>query len=86
MKCRNQFLIWLNWPIGAFRLDAKSLAVFKGLAKGDVKVVRGERAFLRELPAATHAIVWEFKKEWFPRAKKLRVLATPGAEIGRAHV
>lgn len=79
MKCRNQFLIWLNWPIGAFRLDAKSLAVFKGLAKGDVKVVRGERAFLRELPAATHAIVWEFKKEWFPRAKKLRVLATPGA-------
>ena len=79
MKCRNQFLIWLNWPIGAFRLDAKSLAVFKGLAKGDVKVVRGARAFLRKLPAAPHAIVWEFKKEWFPRAKKLRVLATPGA-------
>ena len=79
MKSRNRFLIWLNWPIGAFRLDAKSLAVFKGLAKGDVKVVRGERAFLKELPWATHAVVWEFRKEWFPRAKKLRVLATPGA-------
>lgn len=79
MKSRNQFLIWLNWPIGAFRLDVKSLAVFKSLAKGEVKVVRSERAFLKELPWATHAVVWEFRKEWFPRAKKLRVLATPGA-------
>ncbi len=63
----------------AFRLNARSLAVFKSLAEGEVCVVRSERAFLRELPTTTHAIVWEFKKEWFPRAKCLRVLATPGA-------
>ena len=44
-----------------------------------ITVVRSERAFLKALPSATHAIVWEFKKEWFARAKKLRVLATPSA-------
>ena len=27
--------------------------------------VRSERAFLRELPRATHAIVWHFRREWF---------------------
>ena len=31
------------------------------------------------MPSATHAICWEFKKEWFVRAPKLRVLATPAA-------
>ncbi len=76
---KNRYLLWLNWPVGAFRLNAASLAVFKSFVTGEVKVVRGVRAFLRELPTATHAIVWEFKKEWFPRAKRLRVLATPGA-------
>jgi len=75
----NRFLLWLNWPVGAFRLNASSLDVFKKLAKGEVKVVRSERAFLRELPSATHVIVWEFRQEWFARAPRLRVLATPGA-------
>lgn len=41
--------------------------------------VRGEKAFLRELPSATHAVVWNFKEEWFPLAPRLRVLATPAA-------
>lgn len=75
----NRYLLWLNWPIGAFKLNAASLAVFRSLAQGDVCVVRSERAFLRELPRATHAIVWEFRREWFGQAKRLRVLATPGA-------
>ncbi len=73
------FLIWLNWPVGAFRMNAAHLARVTSLAKGEVKVVRSERAFLRALPEATHAIVWEFEKEWFACAKRLRVLATPGA-------
>ena len=75
------YLLWLNWPISAFRLDARSLAVFKECvgARADITVVRGERAFLKALPSATHAIVWEFKKEWFARARSLRVLATPAA-------
>ena len=41
--------------------------------------VKSERAFLKALPSATHAVVWHFKKEWFARAKKLKVLATPAA-------
>ena len=75
------YLLWLNWPISAFRLNARSLAVFKECvgARADITVVRSERAFLKALPSATHAIVWEFKKEWFARARSLRVLATPAA-------
>ena len=79
MKSANRYLLWLNWPEGAFRLNARSLAVFKGLVRGEVKMVRSERAFLRALPEATHAVVWEFRREWFARAPHLRVLATPGA-------
>lgn len=79
MDTTNRYLLWLNWPVGAFRLNARTLACFRALAKGVVRVVRSERAFLRELPEATHAIVWEFKREWFARARRLRVLATPGA-------
>lgn len=79
MAPRNRFLLWLNWPVGAFRLNARSLARFRELARGEVRAVRSERAFLRELPGATHAVVWEFRKDWFARAKNLRVLATPGA-------
>jgi len=81
-KNSRTWLIWLNWPIGAFRLDARSLAVFRNevARPGEtVTVVRSERAFLRALPTATHAVVWEFKTAWFARAPKLRVLATPGA-------
>ena len=77
IPCRH--LIWLNWPIGAFRLDARSLALYKSLARGHVEAVRSERAFLKALPEATHVVCWEFKKEWFARAKHLRVLATPAA-------
>ena len=75
------YLLWLSWPIGAFRLDARSLAVFRECvdAKAKITVVRSERAFLKALPQATHAIVWEFDKAWFPRARNLRILATPGA-------
>ncbi|MCQ2390766.1 MAG: hypothetical protein MJ240_05030 [Kiritimatiellae bacterium] len=78
----RRWLVWLNWPVGAFRLDAKSLAVFKArvMRTGDsLTVVRNERAFLKSLPEATHAVVWEFKKEWFALAPALKVLATPGA-------
>ena len=53
----NRYLLWLDWPIGAFRLNASGLAVFKSLVEGEVRMVRSERAFLRELPTATHAIV-----------------------------
>lgn len=78
---RPRYLLWLNWPVSAFRLDARSLAAFRECAgaKAAVTVARSQRAFLKALPSATHAIVWEFDKAWFPRAKRLRVLATPSA-------
>ena len=73
-------VIWLNWPERPFRLNAADLKLAKSLARGlDVVAVRSERSFLRELPSATHAICWEFRKEWFAMAPALRVLATPGA-------
>ena len=76
---KNRYLIWLAWPEPPFRLNASDLAYFRSVASGETVVVRSERAFLRELPAATHAICWEFKKEWFGKAPALRVLVTPGA-------
>ena len=77
---KSRYLIWLNWPERPFRLLPPDLKLLAGLVRGaEVKAVRSERAFLKELPAATHAICWEFRKEWFGLAPKLRVLATPGA-------
>ena len=77
---KSRYLIWLNWPERPFRLSAADLRLFRSLVHGgEVKAVRSERAFLRELPSATHAICWEFRREWFMRAARLRVLATPGA-------
>ena len=40
---------------------------------------RSEAGFLRALPQATHAIVWNFKPDWFAKAPRLKVLATPAA-------
>ena len=40
---------------------------------------RSESAFLKALPKATHAIVWNFRREWFEIAGNLKVLATPAA-------
>lgn len=77
---KRRYLIWLNWPERPFRLNAADLRFFRGLVKGaEVVAVRSQRAFLRELPSATHAICWEFRREWFAHAPALRVLATPGA-------
>ena len=76
---KNRYLIWLDWPEPPFRIDASGLELFRSLAGGEVVAVRSGRAFLRELPSATHAICWEFKREWFAKAGNLRVLATPGA-------
>ena len=75
----SRYLIWLNWPEPPFRLNASDLKLFRSMVGGDVAAVRSERAFLRELPAATHVLCWEFRSEWFAKARRLRVLATPGA-------
>ena len=81
MEKRNVYLVWLNWPERCFRAGAADIARLKSLVPRGSRVVRvaGERAFLRELPKATHAIVWNFREEWFARAPRLRLLATPAA-------
>lgn len=77
----NVYLIWLEWPEKCFRVDAEALRRLKSLVPTGSRVIRArdEAEFLRKLPSATHAIVWNFRKEWFAQAPKLKVLATPGA-------
>lgn len=75
------YLVWLNWPERCFRAGQSDIALLKSMVPRGSRVVavRSERAFLRELPGATHAIVWNFRREWFSVAKRLKVLATPAA-------
>ncbi len=77
----KRFLVWLEWPEKCFRIDAEALRFLKSLvpAGSEVLRVKSEKSFLKALPSATHAIVWNFKPEWFALTRRLRVLATPGA-------
>ena len=77
----NTYLVWLEWPEKCFRADDGDVGFFRSLVPRGSRVVRvrSESAFLKALPSATHAVVWHFRKEWYPRAPKLRVLATPAA-------
>ena len=77
----NTYLVWLEWPEKCFRMDAEALRYLQRVvgAKGRVVRVKSERAFLRALPQATHALVWNFREEWFAKAPRLKVLATPAA-------
>ena len=81
VKGETVVLVWLEWPEKCFRVDAEALCHFRTLVAKGTKVVRvrGERAFLKALPSATHAIVWHFKSDWFACAKRLKMLATPAA-------
>jgi phosphoglycerate dehydrogenase-like enzyme len=79
-KEKRFHLLWLDWPYDAFRLNGESLKLYRSLVGDDeVKAVKSEKAFLKELPKATTVVTWQFKKEWFNFATNLRVLATPAA-------
>ena len=78
----STYLVWLEWPEKCFRIDAGTLQCLRNVVEergGRVIRAKSEAAFLRALPQATHAIVWNFKEEWFAKAPLLRVLATPAA-------
>jgi len=77
----NLYLVWLEWPEACFRAGRREMALLKSIVPrgSDVLRVRTEAAFLRALPRATHAIVWNFRREWFAAATRLKVLATPAA-------
>ena len=76
-----KIVVFLEWKEKCFRTDPEALRYLRTLVGADAEIVRArsEWAFLRELPSATHAIVWHFKSEWFALAKRLEVLATPAA-------
>lgn len=76
-----RFLVWLEWKETCFRAGKSDIAHLKARLPKNAKVVwvHSERAFLKALPQATHALVWHFKAEWYAKAKNLRVLATPAA-------
>ncbi len=78
---KNVYLVWLEWPEKCFRAQAKDIASLKAMVAAGSRVIwaKSEAAFLKALPSATHAIVWNFDAAWFARAGKLRVLATPAA-------
>ena len=77
----NTYLVWLEWPEKCFRADAEALRYLRtAVPKGSrVLRTRSEAAFLKALPKATHAITWHFKADWFAKAPRLKVLATPAA-------
>ena len=81
MTKSNLYLVWLEWPERCFRVDAGALRVLRTLVPAGARIVRArsEAAFLKALPRATHAIVWNFRSEWFALAPRLKVLATPAA-------
>lgn len=77
----NVYLIWLEWPERCFRATARDMALLRSMVPAGSRIVRArsEAGFLRALPSATHAVVWNFRSEWFARARRLRLLATPAA-------
>ena len=77
----NTYLVWLEWPEKCFRVDAEALRYLRAAVPKGCRVLRtrSEAAFLKALPQATHAITWHFKADWFAKASRLKVLATPAA-------
>lgn len=81
MTKSNLYLVWLEWPEKCFRVDAEALRLLRTFVPKGSRIVRvrTEKAFLKALPSATHAVVWNFKAEWFGSAPRLKMLATPAA-------
>lgn len=75
------FLVWLEWKEKCFRATKDDVAYLQTILPKSAKIiwVHSERAFLKALPQATHALVWHFKAPWYEVAKNLKVLATPAA-------
>ena len=68
-------LVWLEWNISSFRLNDESFAYLASLAPKGEKIVRAktEREFLASLPEADTVITWEFRREWYALARRMKV-------------
>ena len=78
---KNVYLVWLEWPEKCFRVDPQALSWLESAVPRGSEVVRAKsrRAFFAALGRATHVITWYFDREWYSKAPKLKVLATPSA-------
>jgi phosphoglycerate dehydrogenase-like enzyme len=78
---KNVYLVWLEWPEKCFRVDAEALSYLKRVVPPGSEVVRARtrNGFFAALGRATHVITWYFEREWYSRAPRLKVLATPSA-------
>lgn len=74
-------VVYLEWPEECFRVNAGDLRFLKSLLPKGAKVTRvgSDAAFVRALKSATHAVTWHFRKEWYAKAPKLELVATPAA-------
>lgn len=74
-------LVYLAWPESCFRASPGDVAFLRSLLPRGAEVVcaRSDRAFLRALPKATHVVTWHFRREWYAKAPRLKVVATPAA-------
>ena len=73
-------LVFLESPVPPFRPTDEQVERLRArLGDTPVRLCRSEEEFLRHLPEARVALVWAFYQEWFERAPKLRLIATPAA-------
>lgn len=82
---RPRLIVFLEHEVSVFRVsDAELEALAARLRRFDVRRVRDEQALLEALPDAHVVVTWEFRAEWYARAKELKWVATPSA--GRERV
>lgn len=73
-------VVWLEHQIRAFQVQDEQLELLAARHRvHDFSVVRSEAEFLSELAGADAALVWDFHAEWYERAPRLRLVATPAA-------
>lgn len=72
-----------RWPeVPSFAPTDAQFARFADAVRscgGTAVLARDEDSFLAALHDATHAIVWDFRQEWFAKAPRLREIGTPAA-------
>ena len=73
--------IYLQNPIPCFQPTDAQFGRLASLLGGQpaLRLCRGEAEFLAALPAASAAVVWSFRQEWFALAPGLRAVFTPAA-------
>ncbi len=77
-----QIVLWINHRhVSEWVLTPEQAARFeRQLPPGThVTCCASSAEFLAALPTAEVAVVWKFRPEWFERAPRLRLLATPAA-------